>query len=405
MDPRPPRLAVVALLFATFTMAAGYGLLLPVLPGLVERLAPAAPTSVILHHAGLVTAAYAAGALLAAVLSGRLADRWARPHLVVAALGLSAAATLAVVLVASLSGLYLLRFLAGLGAGAAGPAVQGWLGRWARQDESWRARRLVWTALAATAGFFAGPLIGGVTASAGPALDMPEAGADNLSLLGGTTILLLAAAAVALAVGAGPGGPGPRAPRATALLLRRAWRLLLPLGLVAVAVSAFEVALAFVGGGRGMSSLEVGLLFGACTLVMFLAQAVLAMPRFERRSWAPLRLPGLALLATGLVLLPLAGTSGWHLLATTLVALGGGLIPPILARDISALDHHASGTLAGLSSATGLAGQMLGAAMASLVASAERSDWIFLTAAALLVPAAIVMTRPAGPPRVTEHAA
>ena len=397
--------AVVALLFATFTVSAGYGLLLPVLPDLIRRLAPEAPTSAVLHHTGLVTAAYAAGALLAALVSGRMADRLARPSLIVAALGLSAVVTLAASLVASLTSLYLLRFLAGLGAGAIGPAIQGWLGHWAEQDETWRARRLVWTALAAMTGFFAGPLIGGMAASASPALSLPETRADDLSLIGGTVILLAAAAATVLAVGAAPSGQRSRSSDMAASLLHRGWRLLLPFGLVAVAVSAFEVALAFVDGNRGMSPRELGLLFGACTFVMFLAQATLALPRFEKRSWAPLRLPALGFLAAGLLLLTFADASGWHVLATALVASGGGLIPPILAREISALDHQAAGTLAALSSATGLAGQLLGAAMASLVASAERPDWVFLTAAALLVPAALVMARRAEPARGAKHAA
>ena len=396
-EPLPPTPALLSLLLATFVVAAGYGLLLPILPELVRQLAPDVSKAAVLHHTGLATATYAGGALVAAPIAGRLADLRQQKAIIVAALVVSALATLATSLAASLTDLYVLRFLAGLSAGTFGPAAQSWLSRWSPQDDEWISRRLVLTSLAATAGLFTGPVVGGLIATVGVALGFTGAEAEDLALIGGSTLSLATALTVAVTLGTAPAAVTPR-PRwvAAVTIVVRSWRLFLPLMLVAVIISAYEVALAFLGDSRQTGMQEIGLLFGVCTAVMFLAQAALVLPKFRNKSWVPLQLPAFGLMAAGLILLAIAAGPGWHFLAVALVATGGGVIPPILAREIAALDRGAGGTMAALNAATGLVGQIAGAALASLVAVAGEPAWVFLVAAVLLTPAALALTQTTG---------
>jgi MFS family permease len=53
----PPRSAIASLLFATFLVALGYGVLLPVLPGIVADLNTSASQSDTIWHTGFITAA------------------------------------------------------------------------------------------------------------------------------------------------------------------------------------------------------------------------------------------------------------------------------------------------------------------------------------------------------------
>lgn len=379
----PPRLALACLLISSFVIALGYGVLLPVLPGLVARLTSGLSPGSVIWHTGLLTATYAGSALLIAPILGRIADRSANSWVIVLSLVLSGTATVAGAFATSLSALYLWRFIAGLGAGAIGPSTQAWLGRWAFDDDSWRTRRVVWIGLASTAGLFIGPFVGGLSATLALGFsNAPELGQQSPFLIVGA-FLLVTAIFVAMTVRKAP--PYRERIFVETNLLRRISFLLVPVAITALAIGAFEVALAFMGNGQRMSPSEIGMLFAQCTLFMFAAQSILVTPYFRDRSLRPLIVPALLILAAGLIAMAFASGTALHIASTSLVAVGGGLLPPVLTREISVIDGGATGTANGIQSAAGQAGATAGAVFASLITASTAPRWTFLAAAIVVL--------------------
>ena len=384
----PPRSAIASLLFATFLVALGYGVLLPVLPGIVARMSASASQSDVIWHTGFVTAAYAGSALIVAPLWGRLSDGLSNSNLIVLALVLTGIATIAGAFTISLLSLYVWRIVAGVGAGAIGPATQAWLGRWDAAGDSWKTRRVVWVGLASTAGLFIGPFVGGLAVMLTFGLKVLSEPNQQLPLL--TVGFLLFAAAIAVAATVRHPPSRQQLEIIASGLLRRILFMLVPLAITALAIGAFEVALSFMAQGQRMSPFEIGLLFAQCTLFMFAAQAMLILPRFRDRSMKPVVIPALVTLAVGLIgTVFVSGVAG-HVIATGLVAIGGGLLPPILAKEISAIDGGASGSASGFQSAASQAGQTAGAILAGSLATVSEPRWIFV-AAALAVAATIIL--------------
>jgi MFS family permease len=370
-------------MFSSFVIALGYGVLLPVLPGLVAKLTFGVSQGSVVWHTGLLTATYAGSALLVAPILGRIADRSANSWVIVLSLVLTGIATIAGAFATSLSALYLWRLIAGLGAGAIGPSTQAWLGRWALADNSWRTRRVVWIGLASTAGLFIGPFVGGLSATIALGFsDIPELVQQSPFLVVGA-LLLAAAIVVAISVRRAPLHRQPEL--AVTSLLKRISLLLVPVGITAFAIGAFEVALAFMGNGQRMSPFEIGLLFAQCTLFMFAAQTFLIMPRFRDRSLRPLIVPALLILATGLITMAFVSGTALHMVSTGLVAIGGGLLPPVLTREISAIDGGATGAANGIQSAAGQAGATAGPVFASLIATITEPRWTFIAVAAAVL--------------------
>ena len=70
--------ALSALLLAMFAVTVGYGIVLPILPFLIERLAGTADTATLSRHTGLLTGTYTLALFLFAPLWGRVSDRRGR---------------------------------------------------------------------------------------------------------------------------------------------------------------------------------------------------------------------------------------------------------------------------------------------------------------------------------------
>lgn len=379
----PPALAVASLLLAGFVIAMGYGLLLPVLPALVARLDPGASQREILWHMGLVTGVYAGAALLVAPIWGRAAD-WSSGRIpITLSLLLTGAATIAGGYSSGMFELYVWRFVAGLGAGAVGPSVQVWLSRWDGHDNTWQSRRTVWTGLATTAGFFIGPFMGAVAAAVATAFDLAPAVQQRMPFFAAGSIVLAVAAAVFLFLPPAPGVPA--GDPAAGKLFGRLLPWLLPIGATALAISAFEVGLSSMALGQGIGIWQTGLLFAQCTLFMFLAQSILIVPRLRRQSLKPLIIPAMFLLAVGLISTVFAYGSGLHVLATGMVAAGGGLLPAVLARELAFIDKGAVGASTGLQSAASQLGQTAGAMLSAAVAAIAEPGWALVASAVAIL--------------------
>jgi MFS family permease len=135
-----PWQALSAVLLAMFAITVGYGIVLPILPFLIERFASTADTATLSRHTGLLTGTYILAIFLFAPLWGRLSDRWGRrPVMLTGLVGFAATVGLFAV-IERLPLLYLGRFLDGVFAAAITPAAYAYIGDHAPTKE-WRARR------------------------------------------------------------------------------------------------------------------------------------------------------------------------------------------------------------------------------------------------------------------------
>ena len=151
---------MAALMLAVFTVSVGFGVVLPLLPYLLERLLGAGGEAAqVSRHTGLLTAVYTLSLFLFAPLWGRLSDRRGpRGALLVGLLGFGVT-MLVFSFVESLAAVYAERFLSGMFAAAVTPVAAAVVGSF-NTTEQGRARRLAFVSMAGIAGFLLGPMLG-----------------------------------------------------------------------------------------------------------------------------------------------------------------------------------------------------------------------------------------------------
>ena len=153
--------------------AAGIGLIMPVLPGLLRTLAGADQVA---RHYGVLLALYALMQFLCAPLLGALSDRHGRRPVLLASLA-GAALDYAVMAVApALWVLYLGRAVAGL-TGATGAVASSCIADLSRGED--RARRYGYLSACMGLGLIAGPVIGGLAGQWSPHAPFAVAAALN----------------------------------------------------------------------------------------------------------------------------------------------------------------------------------------------------------------------------------
>lgn len=357
------RRATAALLFAVFTATVGYGVVLPVLPHVVESLSPAASTDGVGWHTGFLTSVFAGAPLLFAPLWGRLSDHGGRrPILLIGLIGFGL--TLAVTSLApNLWWLYSGRFLNGAFAAAILPAAQAFIGDRAVSD-AWRAQRFAWLSMASIAGFFVGPMLGGIVL---------QLGSTNPNTMPATQLLVLPfllSAGLALVGAGGIFGleEGSALPTLPSNRKRKNWhhatamQLLLLTGIVATSITAFEVGVALRGRALGMTPYQVGVMFAECSLIMFAVQALVFSPLMAPSSTAKLIAPALAVMALGLLLVSYAEAFGTQLIVVGMVAASAGVLIPTLTYWISLGAGSTQGKELGRQAAVASFGQALGSA-------------------------------------------
>ncbi len=401
--------ALCALLLAMFAITVGYGIVLPILPFLVERLAGTTDSTTLSWHTGLLTGTYILAIFLFAPLWGKVSDRRGRRPVIL--LGLTGfAATVAVfALVESLPLVYLGRFLDGVFAAAIAPAAYALVGDHAPSKE-WRAHRFALINIAGTAGFFVGPLLGGLVLRAFREL---FAEADEQAF----SVPFLATSGLALLAALMIWGLVPRAaqqkerqlPSAEKQVDRAVMLRLWTIAFVtAMAIGAFEVGLSLRGKQiLGLDPSRIGMMFSECSLVMFVVQALVFSPliRPERTRW--LLTPGLAVLAIGLVAVPFTSTSITMSIAVALVAASAGILSPIVTYWVSLGAGETQGADLGRATAAASLGQAIGSAAGGLlfdVSILPGTGFIF-TAAVVLTGLAASMRLPAllRQPRTADH--
>ena len=129
---------------SVFIVSAGYGALLPVLPGWLASMMPDASVGEVGRHVGFLSGVYAAGVLLGAPVWGIVSDRVGRGRILIIGLVGYVASQLLLLIpaMADVWGLYALRGTTGFFVAAVVPVVAALVAEHTPQDK--RARRFAW---------------------------------------------------------------------------------------------------------------------------------------------------------------------------------------------------------------------------------------------------------------------
>ena len=367
-----PRLTLVTLMLAVFTVSIGFGVVLPLLPDLIERLRGGEVTvAQISRHTGLLTAVYTFSLFLFAPMWGRLSDRrGARGVLLVGLLGFGVS-MLVFSFIERLTTIYVERFLSGLFAAAVTPVAAAVIGGFTTTEQG-RAYRLAFVTMAGIAGFLLGPMLGVfVTRFAADFLSLAmPAGSVAIPLAATALLAFLAALAVAFAV---PGRQGSVLSKQASIASvdKTTWlmpKLLILTFIVSAGIGVFEVGLALRGKLElGLTPYQIAMLFTECSLIMLVIQAIVFSPWFKPDKTRWLIAPVLAVLALSLFLIPWASDFTWTLVVIGAVAASAGILSPILTYWISAKAGSAQGWELGKQTAAASLGVTVGSVAGGLL--------------------------------------
>ena len=366
----PSTMAV--LMLSVFTVSMGYGILLPLLPYLIERLLGTAGDAVQVSRAtGLLTGLYTLSLFFFAPVWGWMSDRYGRrPILLIGLLGFSAT-MLTFAFIENLTAIYAERFLSGMFAAAVTPVALAVIGDLAATEEA-RARRLTFVSLAGISGFLLGPMLG-VFISRGAANTFPifsATGSLAVPLAATAVTALLVAIAAAVTV-PGTNHADAAADRSQPVSQSGPWlvpRLLSLAFIVSAGIGVFEVGLALRGKQElGLTQYQIASMFTLCSLVMFIVQAIVFSPWVRPATTRWFIAPALAVLATGLFLVPRASDFTLMLVVVGAVAASAGILSPILTYWVSSKAGKMQGAQLGKQTAAASLGAAVGSAAGGLL--------------------------------------
>ena len=367
-----PLATMIALMAAVFTVSMGYGVVLPLLPFLIERLlGTGSDLTQVARSTGLLTAIYTLALFLFAPIWGWMSDLYGRRVILLAGLFGFGATTLIFSFMESSVGLYAERFLSGLFAAAVTPVALAVVADLAKSEEE-RARRLTFVSLAGISGFLLGPMLGVYLArTASTFLQIPSASGSLAIPLAATSVLALFAAAAAMTTISGT--------KAVNLVLKvdlhtrdiKGWvvpRLLVLAFIVSAGVGVFEVGLALRGKQElGLTQYQIATMFSECSLVMFVVQAIVFSPWVKPETTRWMIAPAMAILATGLFLVLYASDFRLMLIVVGAIAASAGILSPILSYWISNKAGKAQGASFGKQTAASSLGVTVGSAAGGLL--------------------------------------
>lgn len=378
------------LMLSVFTVSIGYGVTLPLLPDMIERLlGMEANPAQVSRSTGLLTGLYTLSLFLFAPAWGHFSDRYGRRIILLTGLVGFGVTTLIFAFMENLTAAFAERFFSGLFAAAVTPVALAVIGDLATTEEV-RARRLTFVSLAGVTGFLLGPMLGVAIARGVASLFSVGGAAGTLTVpLAGTAVLaFLVAGAAAVTV---PDNShtvinitlkyDPRA------LKTRDWlvaRLLLLAFIVSAGVGAFEVGLALRGKQElALTQYQIAVMFTECSLVMFVVQAIVFAPWIKPRTTRWFIAPALSVLAFGLFLVPRVPNFALMLAVVAAVASSAGILSPILTYWISTNAGKARGAELGMQTAASSLGVAAGSAAGGLlfnVAALPGASFLLVTA-------------------------
>lgn len=394
---RPVQLAWLAA--AVVVVSAGYGALLPVLPGWLASLMPGITAREVGRHVGFLSGVYAAGVLLGAPLWGIASDRVGRGRILIIGL-VGYVASLLLLLVPALAGLwgiYALRGATGFFVAAVVPVVAALVAE--HTPESQRARRFAWLGAMSLLGFLFGPGLSAVASGLGPWIaggdDSPAAVARLVlilsALLGGLMMLGLA-----VTLPASRDAPAEHLREAVSSAQGHPAALLWLSTAVMFVLAGFELGIVLQGSQQaGQSSREAAIMLAECSLVMLGVNALLFVTSLLEKIAARLLIGGgLFFAIIGLAVLAADRSDGWRYLGVSLTSAGTGLVLPVIAYLAAGASPRKLGVvMGGLAAASGL-GQTLGSAAGGWLFGALAHGsfgWLMLP---LLLMMGLVIARP-----------
>ncbi len=363
---RPVQLAWLAA--AVFVVSAGYGALMPVLPGWLGSLMPGASAAEVARHVGFFSGVYAAGVLIGAPLWGAISDRFGRTRiLIIGLVGYVASQLLLLVPgLENLLGLYALRAANGFFVAAVVPVVSALVAEHTPEDK--RARRFAWLSAMSLLGFLFGP---GLSEVADGARSWAGAGAVTAATSARAVILLSALLGGAMMVGLARTLPSASAPEgaapkdATNSGTDRPTALYWLSGVVTMVLAGFELGIVLQGQQHAdMSSRRVAMMFAECSLAMLIVNAFLFLSgMLEKISSRTLIAAGLLLAMSGLAVMAWHSAESWLYVGIALTSAGTGLVLPVVAYLAAGVSRHKLGaTMGALAAAAGL-GQTVGSSL------------------------------------------
>jgi MFS family permease len=387
----------------TFVALVGFGLLLPLLPFIVQR------TGVGPEIITIVLGLYSLAQLIAAPLWGRLSDTWGRkPVLVLTSFGLAVSYIIMAFADDSLLLLIISRVVGGVMAGNIG-AAQAYMADITTPET--RAKGMGMLGAAFGLGFIFGPAIGGV-------LGGNDAATANFFV----PSMVAAGITIAAALGAQFGLKESLSPairdalarrpkislseKIRAALSRKTLLLLTLCGFLAVTAWAqFETIFALWADAKlDYGPLDIGLLLTFIGVIGVIVQGGAIgklTKKFGERSllWA-----ALVLLLIGYIALSFAFNLTTTLISCAILSVGSGLFNPTISSLVSQeADETERGAVMGAyQSATALS-RIIGPAFSGVVFASMGMVAPFLVAAALIIPA--VMLLAAAPKRSAEQKA
>ena len=389
---------------AVFVVSAGYGALMPLLPGWLGPLMPGASASEVARHVGFLSGVYAAGVLMGAPLWGLVSDRGGRSRiLIIGIIGYVASQLLLLIpALAGVWGIYTLRAMAGFFVAAVVPVVAALVAEHTPADR----RRFAWMSGVSLLGFLVGPGLKGaadlLASLIGSMALTPVVSARYVlglsALLGGVMMLGLARTlpasqaaepqAKAKAESGSYGDPAaPTLARPSALLWLNAVLLFV--------LAAFELGIVLQGQQQaGQSSRQAAIMFAECSLVMLAVNAGLFLTALlEKVAPRVLIGVGLVLAMAGLGVMAVHTSDAWMFLGVGMTSAGTGLVLPVIAYlAASASPLKLGATMGGLAAAAGL-GQTLGSAAGGwLFGALAQLSFAWLGAPLALM---LVLVRPA----------
>ena len=362
---------MAALMLAAFTVSVGYGVVLPLLPFLIERLIGAGvEVAQVSRHTGLLTAVYTLSPFLFAPMWGRLADRYGpRAVLLVGLVGF-AVTMLIFSFVESLAAVYAQRFLSGIFAAAVTPVAAAAIGNFSATEQL-RVRRFAFVSMAGITGFLLGPMLGVfVTRIAADVFSFAlPTGSIAIPLAATALLTFVVATVTAFTVPSVSGNV--RSQNAIGITFNGTpWlipKLLILTFIVSAGVGVFEVGLALRGTQElGLTPTQIAVMFTACSVVMLVVQVIVFAPWFKPEMTRWLIAPALAVLAAALFLVPRASDFTLMLIAIGAVAASAGILLPILTYWISVNAGSAQGWELGKQTAAASLGVTVGSAVGGL---------------------------------------
>ena len=394
---RPVQLAWLAA--AVFVVSAGYGALLPLLPGWLAPLMPRATAAEVGRHVGFLSGVYAAGVLVGAPLWGLVSDRVGRGRILIIGL-VGYVASLLLLLVPGLAGLwgiYALRGATGFFVAAVVPVVSALVAEHTPEEK--RARRFAWLGAMSLLGFLFGPGLDAVANWVGSWVSDGSASSTSSARV---VLVLSALLGGVMMLGVARTLPASHAPDAAARNKpvtsgqgRPAALLWLNGGLLFV-LAGFELGIVLQGQQEGgQSSRQASIMFAECSLVMLGINALLFFTSLlEKISARILMGTGLILAMLGLAVLTGHRTDAWMYLGVSLTSAGTGLVLPVIAYLAAGASPQKLGaTMGGLAAAAGF-GQTLGSAAGGWLFGAIAQQAFGWLTVPLLVTLGLLLVRP-----------